>query len=829
MRGFVAGLLWGLAAGVAGLAMLSLTRPPPAGNEPPEAPLFEAPAQVEGGTVGTAEVLEAVVASSASPDSSPVAAPGGSPAEVPAVSSTDGSLPEEARTPPGLPRPGAAPEALDPAPKAQALDPVMTALVPAHETKEPLVDGRPVAPSMPAPELAPQADTMSAPFPAAMPEVAALGAEVGEAATTPAPSMADVPEAAAQEAGAGDLVTSTAAIAENVPEITPKDTDAGDVAVAEQPPAEVSQPAAGEPGTVDVPAAALAPSVEVSPPVVQDSGAGNVAAMEQPTAEVAQDLARDTGAGNAAAVTDLAPVEAPGATARDTGAGDAAALAQSSAEVPEPVAQDTAAGDLTTVANLPPAGVSQPAAQETAAGDVAGVTELPLAELPLAEVPGASAQDTGAGDVAAMEQPPAEGPRPVAQETAASDVATVTELPPVEAPAAASQDGGPDDVVAAAPPPSLPEQATIAQDRDTGAAAQQVGTEQRADAEEGLDGQDMPPIGEAVVEPENALQDEGGPRLPDVRRPSTFSAAAADQDGGSRLPQIDLRPDATEEPVPADVVVGDAMDEAGLPGEDQETAMPGIGAAPRVIRPGVTVEPAPDETAEVAEAPPLARFAARYEAASGLPRMAVVLLDEGTMPDAVAAVTALPRPVTVAIDPARSDAAAAMAAYRAAGIEVMALMRLPAGAEPTDVAVTYEGLFALLPEAIGLIDTGEGGLQKSGPAREQVLAQLAAEGRGALVAAGGLNTVARAAAQSGVALAVIDRSLDAAGASDDAMRRTLDRTAFSARQESGAGQGGAVLLGEMTEPTLAALTDWFGQREAAQVEIAPVSAILLSQ
>jgi polysaccharide deacetylase 2 family uncharacterized protein YibQ len=241
------------------------------------------------------------------------------------------------------------------------------------------------------------------------------------------------------------------------------------------------------------------------------------------------------------------------------------------------------------------------------------------------------------------------------------------------------------------------------------------------------------------------------------------------------------------------------------------------------------VEPAPDETDEVAEAPPLARFAARYEAASGLPRMAVVLLDQGTMPDAVAAVTALPRPVTVAIDPARPDAAAAMAAYRAAGIEVMALMRLPAGAEPTDVAVTYEGLFALLPEAIGLIDTGEGGLQKSGPAREQVLAQLAAEGRGALVAAGGLNTAARAAAQAGVALAVIDRSLDVAGASDDAMLRTLDRTAFSARQESGAGQGGAVLFGEMTEPTLAALTDWFGQREAAQVEIAPVSAILLSQ
>jgi polysaccharide deacetylase 2 family uncharacterized protein YibQ len=854
MRGFVAGLVWGLAAGAAGLAVLSLTRPPPAGNDPPEAPLSEAPAQVQGGTAGTAEVVQAVVASSASPDTSPVAAPGGSPAEVPAVSSTDGSLPEEAKKPPDLPRLGAAAGAIDPVPRAPAVAPAMSELVPAHETKKPIVDRRPVAPSMPAPELALQADTNSAPLPAAMPEVVVLGAEAGAASMTPAPSMADVPEAAAQQAVAGDQVTSTAAIAENVAEVTTKDTDAGEVAAAEQPPAQVPEPAVQETGTVDVTSAAEAeaPSVEISPPVVLDSGAGNVAAVERPTAAVAepvaQDLARDTGAGDVAAVTDLATVEAPGATAHDSGAGDLASMVPSPpadagenprdsatdvlaaaqeappGEVSQPIEQDTDAGYLAVVPEPPRNEVPQPVAQETATGDAATAPELPPAE-----VSGANAQDTGTGDVAVAEQPPAEAPQPVAQETAASDVATVTELSPVESPGAASQDGGPDDVVAAAPPPSPTVETPVTQDRDAGAAAQQGGTGQTADAEEGLDGQDLPQIGEAVVEPENTSQDEGGPRLPDVRRPSTFSPAAADEDGGSRLPQIVLRPDVTDEPLPADVVVGDAMDEVGLPGEDQETAMPGIGAAPRVIRPEAAVEPAPDETAEVAEASPLARFAARYEATSGLPRMAVVLLDEGTMPDAVAVVSALPRPVTVAIDPARSDAAAAMAAYRAAGIEVLALMRLPAGAEPTDVAVTYEGLFALLPEAIGLIDTGEGGLQKSGPAREQVLAQLAAEGRGALVAASGLNTAARAAAEAGVALAVIDRSLDAAGASDDALRRTLERTAFSSRQESGEGQGGAVILGEMTEPTLAALTDWFGQREAEQVEIAPVSTILLSQ
>jgi hypothetical protein len=247
---------------------------------------------------------------------------------------------------------------------------------------------------------------------------------------------------------------------------------------------------------------------------------------------------------------------------------------------------------------------------------------------------------------------------------------------------------------------------------------------------------------------------------------------------------------------------------------------------PRFIRPrtaGQAVMTEADEPRPAADEAALTRYAAAYRRLPDLPRLALILVDDGSLPDAVASVRALPWPVTVAIDPGRADAAEAMAAYRAAGIEVMAVLNLPAGAEPSDVAVTYSAVFDLLPETIGVVDTGEGGLQAARPVRDQALAQIAAGGRGAVLAAGGLNSPDRAAAAAGVPLAVAERSLDAA-AGEAAMARQLAQAAFAARRA-----GGAVLVGQVDAATLVGLTLWSESREAEQVAVAPVSTILLRE
>ena len=73
------------------------------------------------------------------------------------------------------------------------------------------------------------------------------------------------------------------------------------------------------------------------------------------------------------------------------------------------------------------------------------------------------------------------------------------------------------------------------------------------------------------------------------------------------------------------------------------------------------------------------------------------------MSAAAAALAGLPFPVTIAIDPAAEDAAAQMARYRDAGLEVAVMAKLPEGAQPADVEVTFESVFSSLPEAIAVV------------------------------------------------------------------------------------------------------------------------------
>ena len=231
---------------------------------------------------------------------------------------------------------------------------------------------------------------------------------------------------------------------------------------------------------------------------------------------------------------------------------------------------------------------------------------------------------------------------------------------------------------------------------------------------------------------------------------------------------------------------------------------------------------APAETGAVGNA--LVDFAATYEDAGSKPLMSVVLIDDGSMSAAAAALSGLPFPVTIAIDPSMDGAANLMARYRADGFEVAALAKLPEGALPSDVEITFESVFGTLPDAVAVLDAGEGGLQADRAVTEQAMSILASQGRGFINASQGLNMAGRAADQAGVPAAVIYRDLDNEGQDARVVRRFIDQAAFRARQESG-----VVLVGRVRPDTISALILWGTANQDEQVALVPVSAVLTSQ
>lgn len=257
-------------------------------------------------------------------------------------------------------------------------------------------------------------------------------------------------------------------------------------------------------------------------------------------------------------------------------------------------------------------------------------------------------------------------------------------------------------------------------------------------------------------------------------------------------------------------------------GENSLLADRGTGVTIR--RPGADDE-APEVAGEAAaqgsDAPALTRYAAATNNPDDLPLMSVVLVDDGEMPAASAALAGLPFPVTIAIDPARPDASDMLRRYRDEGFEVVVLARLPVGATPADVEISFEGVFAELEETIAVLDLGDGGLQDSRAATEQAMEILAAGGRGFVTVSQGLNTASRAAEQAGVPSAVVYRDLDAEGQEARIIRRFVDQAAFRARQESG-----VVLVGRVRPDTISALILWGTANRAGQVAQVPLSAVL---
>ncbi len=229
-----------------------------------------------------------------------------------------------------------------------------------------------------------------------------------------------------------------------------------------------------------------------------------------------------------------------------------------------------------------------------------------------------------------------------------------------------------------------------------------------------------------------------------------------------------------------------------------------------------------DPAADLADLPAIRRYAVPFENPENRPMMAIVLLPE-PQGDGAPAQT-LPFPVSYAVDGSAPDARARMAAYRAAGHEVVALAPLPEGSEPRDVEVAFESYFAAVPEAVAFLDTPRAQFQSSRRVAAQVAKALAAGGQGMITYSRGLNTGLQVAERERVPVALVFRVIDDAGRKSAAIKRFLDQAAFRAGQMSG-----VVLIAHDRPETRRALLEWSLGNRAGTVALAPVSAALLVQ
>lgn len=252
-------------------------------------------------------------------------------------------------------------------------------------------------------------------------------------------------------------------------------------------------------------------------------------------------------------------------------------------------------------------------------------------------------------------------------------------------------------------------------------------------------------------------------------------------------------------------------------------------AQPETVEPPEDVETVVADPVEDLEPPvPFERFSVPFENPDAKPVLGVILMDDGVDLAAsgthVATVSALPFPVSFAVDALLPDAAARMKTYRDAGFEVLAMVDLPAGATAGDAEVNLSAALDAMPEAIAVLGGVDTGVQTTSEAALHVAQILAQTGHGLITQNRGLNTAQKLAVRQGVPSAVVFRDFDGSDQSAAVMRRYLDQAAFRAGQD-----GGVVMLGRLREETLSTLALWALQERASRVAMAPVSAVLREQ
>jgi polysaccharide deacetylase 2 family uncharacterized protein YibQ len=338
---------------------------------------------------------------------------------------------------------------------------------------------------------------------------------------------------------------------------------------------------------------------------------------------------------------------------------------------------------------------------------------------------------------------------------------------------------------------------------------------------------------QAPARPPDAPGTEPGPAMVDLPPPPPLTPEEQALAAAASPPRPEVQPDPETAPLPPEAELKPAQplsdvegkpvsgDQAGAadrpatgvsdPAESVVTGrLPRIGDAPET-------DPAPQD--------PINRYARAFGNPQGKPVFAIVLIDRGEPGLDRAALAALPFPVTFVLDPTLPDVARLADVYVAAGQEVaMLATAIPAGATAADLEVTFGAHGAALPQAVAVMDLGEGGFQGNRPLATLVIPIIQGQGRGLLTYDAGLNAADQVARRDQLRAGTIFRRIDPAGQPADDFRRVLDRAAFKAAQE-----GRVAVVGEASPATVAALLEWTVEGRAAALALAPATAVMVAR
>lgn len=370
-------------------------------------------------------------------------------------------------------------------------------------------------------------------------------------------------------------------------------------------------------------------------------------------------------------------------------------------------------------------------------------------------------------------------------------------MPEIDEDGAAFQDEG-------APDPGqdeVPERADAATPPDTGEEGDEPAqAAETPDEDTGGDREEPAPDIAGQAEGEAPAEPAPDEPAPEEAAPEDAKTGADETASGPDSTVGDLAQDVITKRLPA---VTDPPDEEAPPGEGPS-------------------EPSGDAEAETGRQPALERFALDFDNPDDAPLMSIVLIDDGTSPLGPEALQGFPYALTIAVDADWSGAGEAASRYREAGFEVLAMVDLPQGARASDAETTMQAAFKAVPQAVGVMEGTETGLQTGREATEQLAPILLDTGHGLVLFGDGLNTAQKLIAREGVPAATVFRDFDANDQDESVIRRFLDQAAFKAGSED----NGVIMVGRLRPDTVSALVLWGLQDRASRVALAPVSALL---
>ncbi|MEM9349486.1 MAG: divergent polysaccharide deacetylase family protein [Pseudomonadota bacterium] len=451
-------------------------------------------------------------------------------------------------------------------------------------------------------------------------------------------------------------------------------------------------------------------------------------------------------------------------------------------------------------------------------GQVPGTARPEAAEL---EVPAGSRFDQAGTDEPVA--PPADEPPVVAP----ADAPLVTSP---EAPVAPTLDGDitasaaiPDttaDVVTLATPPAGASDSGVSVQPEEAPEEAQATLAPPADVEEGPQIDAEPPEAVSLSEGNTAADDE----VVVAEEPPTDEVAQEPEDAPVAEATVTEEAPVVEEPT-------EQSTEQALAQADRPRASSGgfgnLAQGVTVNRPTDAVDGEVTEEAADAEPPsnlPAIEAFAKTDGWSGpddRPLMSIIVIDETADASRLSALASFGAPLAFAVAGDAPGASEAMAAYRAAGHEVVLLANIPDGAQPADVEVAMEAQLRAVPESVAVLDGTFAGFRGNRGVAGQVAEILAETGHGLVTFSQGLNAATQIATQAGVPVGTVFRDLDDQSQGNSVIRRFLDQAAFRAGQD-----GQAILVARTKGETISALLIWQQQDRASRVNIAPLSALL---